>query len=977
MTDDGAHPSSTASLLAKWAPRLVVLCGVAGVIGHQVAFYDWFIEDAAISFAYAKNLAAGEGLVAYAGGERVEGYSNFTWVVLLSLFEAVGLSSFTVAKWLSFVIGAATVPVVYALTREIYPSRRAPAVLAVLALAANSQFAHWGASGLENPVFGLCLALALWRTSVEWRTSGWPWSAFWYFLLAITRPEGIMYGAFAGFLAMNFTLRDGRGLGPTLRWLVTFFLPWGAYQSWRFQYFSWEFPNTYYGKMNNKEPDPFAWNKRGWRYVRNWAHFNWQGYLLPIYVLGLVGGKHGWRTMAAVATAFIASFGVWFGTHTRALFPVFIVCTLLMFYAAYRAESGRPRVRTTVLALLGTLVCAGSLEMAQYMATSFWEMETLFAEPLTPSWWAEVPPYTFIFLAAALPFLSRGTTGAYMRVTCWTLCTLGLFFGIYVQGDWMANWRWMSLIAVPLSVLFGLGATHFADTFQSLFQDRKDWGIPGTAMSVVVLGLLAGANIAQTARAKRDTGPYSVKKRVEYMQKAARRLHIEERVVDLDVDMGAHMYWSDFAMMDIAGLVDIPMAQHKFERAFIQEYLFEERKPHFAHVHGGWATNSKIPTHAPWRQHYVEIPGYPVGRDAFHVGNHVRKDLIVAGSWPHSQDRKVVFESGVTLEGWHIPAGEAAERRMFYLEVGVSTPHLKASEDFRMLAFLAHDHELLTTWELPPGYDWMEPHTWGRKKVFHGKFSLPMSSGVPLGEHEVGFVFIDGSGEVMLPELDPSSLPERTWQVGGEELPSALADGEVRFGRALRVTSLEEREEASLRDVEQAIQMARDGACEEAEKVWWNARYRRPQDRSWIEGNEVRIARPLARCWLGAAQKNPEQVVELIEQSRTWKAHLRDLPRFLEPFVEERLERGEAAMASEDWEEAYRMFTEVLRLDPSVSYARRRAETARSWRLGIGPASDLPEEVNRPQVDPREPEEPTPSLPSKQGSPDARNQEVQ
>ena len=663
MTDDGAHPPPPSSARMSWTARAVILLAIAGVIGHQVAFYEWFIEDAAISFAYARNLASGEGLVAYAGGERVEGYSNFTWVILLALFEAIGLSSFSVAKWLSYGIAAATVPVVYALTREITPSQKAPAFLAILALAANSQFAHWGASGLENPVFSLLLALALWRTSVEWRTGGWPWSAFFYFLLAITRPEGILYGAFAGFLAMLYTLRNGRGIGPTFRWLFTFFLPWGVYHFWRFSYFSWEFPNTYYGKMNNKEPDPFAWNKRGWRYVRNWAHFNWQGYLLPVYVLGLLGGKQGWRVMAAVATTFIASFAIWFGTFTRALFPVFVVCTVLMFYAAYRAEKGRPRPRTTILAILGGLICAGALEAARYSAVTWGGVDTFITEAPTPTWWADVPPYTLLMLAAALPFLSRGSQGSPLRVTCWTLSGVGLFFGIYVQGDWMANWRWMSLIAVPLSVLFGLGATQFASAFQDLFQKRNGLGVLGTAASVVVLGLLAGANIAQTARAKRDTGPYSVKKRVDYMQTVAKRLHIQERVVDLDVDMGAHMYWSDFAMMDIAGLVDIPMAQHKFERPFIEEYVFEEMKPHFAHVHGGWATNSKIPTHAAWRRDYVEIPGYPVGRDAFHIGNHVRKDLIVQPSWDHGDERKVTYESGVTLEGWRLPAGEAAERR--------------------------------------------------------------------------------------------------------------------------------------------------------------------------------------------------------------------------------------------------------------------------------------------------------------------------
>lgn len=46
----------------------------------------FYIEDAGISFAYARNLAQGDGLVSYPGGERVEGYSNALWVFLLEPF---------------------------------------------------------------------------------------------------------------------------------------------------------------------------------------------------------------------------------------------------------------------------------------------------------------------------------------------------------------------------------------------------------------------------------------------------------------------------------------------------------------------------------------------------------------------------------------------------------------------------------------------------------------------------------------------------------------------------------------------------------------------------------------------------------------------------------------------------------------------------------------------------------------------------
>ena len=42
------------------------------------------IDDAFISFRYAENFAQGKGLV-FNSGERVEGYSNFLWVILLGL----------------------------------------------------------------------------------------------------------------------------------------------------------------------------------------------------------------------------------------------------------------------------------------------------------------------------------------------------------------------------------------------------------------------------------------------------------------------------------------------------------------------------------------------------------------------------------------------------------------------------------------------------------------------------------------------------------------------------------------------------------------------------------------------------------------------------------------------------------------------------------------------------------------------------
>ena len=46
-------------------------------------------DDAFISFRYAKNLANGSGLV-FNSGERVEGYTNFLWTLILWIPEHFG-----------------------------------------------------------------------------------------------------------------------------------------------------------------------------------------------------------------------------------------------------------------------------------------------------------------------------------------------------------------------------------------------------------------------------------------------------------------------------------------------------------------------------------------------------------------------------------------------------------------------------------------------------------------------------------------------------------------------------------------------------------------------------------------------------------------------------------------------------------------------------------------------------------------------
>ena len=71
---------------------LVLLLSLALLLLLASRFFDHTVDDAFISYRYARNLVEGHGLV-WNVGQRVEGYTDFLWVVLISGALAVGIDA--------------------------------------------------------------------------------------------------------------------------------------------------------------------------------------------------------------------------------------------------------------------------------------------------------------------------------------------------------------------------------------------------------------------------------------------------------------------------------------------------------------------------------------------------------------------------------------------------------------------------------------------------------------------------------------------------------------------------------------------------------------------------------------------------------------------------------------------------------------------------------------------------------------------
>ncbi|HEX5721084.1 MAG TPA: hypothetical protein VF179_33335 [Thermoanaerobaculia bacterium] len=213
---------------------------------HALLFGDWIVDDAGITFVYARNLVAGHGLVSQPGLPPVEGFSNFLWMLtLVPTFLAGLFHPVIVPKVVSLALLARSFILLdgalFALTAS-----RAVSLVTLLLLAVCSPFVIWTVSGLENPLYVFLLCLLLWLIVREREGRAFPWAAGAVAVgLALTRPDGILFAVLYPLL----TLTTGKGgWSRALRYAAVFTLLLGGFLLFRWSYFGNLYPNTFYAK---------------------------------------------------------------------------------------------------------------------------------------------------------------------------------------------------------------------------------------------------------------------------------------------------------------------------------------------------------------------------------------------------------------------------------------------------------------------------------------------------------------------------------------------------------------------------------------------------------------------------------------------------------------------------------------------------------------------------------------------------------
>lgn len=347
---------------------------------HVLAFFGIILDDAFISFRYARHLAEGEGLVYNRGFAPVEGYTNFLLVVTCAALWKVGLRPELIVPLLGAASAGALVWLTARTGRALARGEADDHALAGLPAAAivavSAGFAFYAASGLETVPYALLLctggiAVAFGRPVAFGVLTA---------LAFLMRPEAALLGGVGvGVLVVRRHWRRAATACAIMAAIV------GPYLIFKLLYFGSLIPNTAYAKQ--------PWLVFGARYALEllWppTELGYPGgeLLIGVIAAALIGGLGGAggprRVLLLLWVAFVVGTivegGDWMPAHR-----FFVPSLPWLALAADRAlitAFVRRRARDVAL-IVGALAYAGAQLVNSHGLRSFYDDQPQIADRL-------------------------------------------------------------------------------------------------------------------------------------------------------------------------------------------------------------------------------------------------------------------------------------------------------------------------------------------------------------------------------------------------------------------------------------------------------------------------------------------------------------------------------------------------------------------------------------------------------------------
>ena len=303
------------------------------------------IDDAFISFRYAKNWAMGYGPRYNLGPQQPEeGYSNFLWVVVCTFIEYLELDISFWAPMLGFACGSLLLYLVFRTLRRDFGMGLGVAFSITLGLGLFPPYALWSTGGLGTMAFALstfatAYFLVLRPVGIE------PYrGALAGVAMALLRTEGIAWALLIALMSIvTRRMRGGAVWRPVAVYVAIVGTAFSVYFAWRYSYYQLLFPNPVYAKVGFS-PEVTL---RGFRYVASFA----LTFVTPLLLLP-AAGYVAWReapepvglalgTLSLAFPAYAVVVGGDWMAMGRFLVPGFAFGALLMGWLVARWENKR------------------------------------------------------------------------------------------------------------------------------------------------------------------------------------------------------------------------------------------------------------------------------------------------------------------------------------------------------------------------------------------------------------------------------------------------------------------------------------------------------------------------------------------------------------------------------------------------------------------------------------------------------------
>ncbi len=326
--------------------QLVFLASLSFLVFQILLFFDFIVDDAYISFRYARNFAKGFNFV-YNLGEYVEGYTNFLWVFILGICQfviGVNRDITLVAKFLGIVSAVLILVVSSGLPQAIFSPgqwmKRYYRLELPLILAMTTAIPVYAVSGMET-IFASALVLLGFYHLIKHNGKHLTTGMIFLVLAALARFDLLLIYGCAILVCLNFRILHK---GPAeIKSVILEILPsaliYAVYTLFRIYTYGDLYPNTFYAKTENYELSA--------RYMKMFFSSTALTYFAPFIILRLLNA-------------------IWYGYFPQLLASA--ICAVFLVYLYFYGIDWMPWYRFTlpIIPLLIFLVVDSLLWFFKY-----------------------------------------------------------------------------------------------------------------------------------------------------------------------------------------------------------------------------------------------------------------------------------------------------------------------------------------------------------------------------------------------------------------------------------------------------------------------------------------------------------------------------------------------------------------------------------------------------------------------------------